>query len=83
MKHHRCFGPFPVPYEKIANDEELAILTWITENSPVETLEPFRFTTTREMCQEDKEFVLKIMKLDPRGRPTARQLLEDEWFHQV
>jgi hypothetical protein len=26
--------------------------------------------------------VLRIMKLDPRDRPTARQLLDDEWFHR-
>lgn len=80
MKHHRCFGPFPESYE-IADQERLAVLVWIMQESPPETLRPFRLTTTREICQEDKEFVLKIMKLDPRDRPTARQLLDDEWFH--
>ncbi|KAL3443687.1 kinase-like domain-containing protein [Aspergillus insuetus] len=29
---------------------------------------------------EDKEFVLKVMKLDPRDRLTAQALLDDEWF---
>jgi hypothetical protein len=28
----------------------------------------------------DKEFLLKIMKLDPRDRPTAEELLADTWF---
>jgi hypothetical protein len=34
----------------------------------------------KELTAEDKAFVLKIMKLDPRDRPSARQLLEDKRF---
>lgn len=82
MKHHRCFGPFPASYEEIADQERLAVLAWIMHNSPSETLKPFRLTTTKEICQEDKELVLRAMKLDPRDRPTARQLLDDKWFYQ-
>lgn len=81
MKHHRCFGPFPESYEEIADQERLAVLVWIMQNSPPETLRPFHLTTAREICQEDKEFVLRAMKLDPRDRPTAQQLLEDKWFY--
>ncbi|KAJ9134199.1 Kinase-like protein [Coniochaeta hoffmannii] len=36
--------------------------------------------TIPEIPPADKAFILKIMKLDPRDRPTADQLLEDEWF---
>jgi hypothetical protein len=82
MKYHRCFGPFPESYEEIADQERLAVLVWVMQNSPPETLRPFHLTTTQEICQEDKGFVLRIMKLDPRDRPTARQLLDDEWFHR-
>lgn len=53
------------------------------QNSPLETLRPFHLTTTREISQEDKEFVLKVMKLDPRDRPTARELLDDGCFREV
>ncbi|PLN81018.1 protein kinase-like protein [Aspergillus taichungensis] len=67
MKHHRCFGPFPASYEEIADQDRIAALI---------------LTSAREIRQEDKEFVLKIMKLDPRDRPTARALLEDGWFCQ-
>lgn len=80
MKHHRCFGPFPESYEQIADSQRLAILVWIMQNSPPEKLRPFHLTSTQEICQEDKEFILRTMKLDPRDRPSARQLLEDEWF---
>ncbi|KAL4925821.1 putative serine/threonine protein kinase [Aspergillus undulatus] len=82
LKHHRCFGPFPESYEEIADQQRLAILTWVMQNSPAETLRPFHLTTTEEICQDDKEFMLRIMRLDPRDRPSARQLLEDQWFHQ-
>ncbi|KAL4934760.1 hypothetical protein BDV06DRAFT_208308 [Aspergillus oleicola] len=82
LKHHRCFGPFPESYEEIADQQRLAVLTWIMQNSPAETLRPFHLTTTKEICEDDKEFVLRIMKLDPRDRPSARQLLEDQWFRQ-
>ncbi|PGH06135.1 STE/STE20 protein kinase [Blastomyces parvus] len=81
-KHHRCFGPFPASYEQIADQERLAVLLWIMQNTPRETLKPFHLTTTREICEEDKEFVLKAMKLDPRDRPTAQELLADKWFQR-
>jgi serine/threonine protein kinase len=50
---------------------------------PPETLRPFSLASAREISTEDKEFVLKIMELDPRDRPTAKQLLEDEWFRGI
>ncbi|GIJ87552.1 hypothetical protein Asppvi_006460 [Aspergillus pseudoviridinutans] len=80
MKHHRCFGPFPESYEQIADQQRLAVLVWVMQNSPPETLRPFHLTTTQEICKEDKEFVLRAMQLDPRDRPSARLLLEDEWL---
>jgi hypothetical protein len=78
MKHHRCFGPFPGSYDEIAGQERLAVLVWVIQNSLAETLKPFHLTTKREISEEDKQFVLKAMKLDPRDRPTAQELLEDE-----
>jgi len=41
---------------------------------------PFALVTEREVSREDKEFICKIMKMDPRDRPTAEELLEDAWF---
>ena len=32
--------------------------------------------------RNDKAFVLKIMKLDPRDRPTAKGLLKESWFQE-
>lgn len=47
---------------------------------PREKMKPFGRITEREISKEDKAFILKIMKLDPRDRPTAKELLQDEWF---
>ncbi|OJJ71915.1 hypothetical protein ASPBRDRAFT_196048 [Aspergillus brasiliensis CBS 101740] len=47
---------------------------------PPEKLKPFRYLREREICDADKAFVLRIMKLDPRDRPTVKELLQDEWF---
>lgn len=80
-KHHRCFGPFPLSYEEIADRQRLAVITWVMQNSPAEMLRPFHLTTPRGICVEDKEFVLKTMKFDPRDRPSTQELLGDKWFN--
>ena len=80
MKHHRIFGPFPPSYDEIAGQETIAAIIWKMRNSPPETLRPFHLTTEREVCREDREFVCRIMRLDPRDRPSVGQVLEDEWF---
>jgi hypothetical protein len=43
-------------------------------------LRPFEYIEDIELVKEDRLFFLKFMKLDPRDRPSARELLEDEWF---
>lgn len=43
-----------------------------------EKKKPFSRISQQEISQEDKEFILKIMKLDPRDRPSAAELLQDE-----
>ncbi|EGP82538.1 uncharacterized protein MYCGRDRAFT_51425 [Zymoseptoria tritici IPO323] len=79
-RHHQFFGPFPHSYNEIADERRLSALIWLMDSTPTETLMPFSRITNREISEEDKEFILRIMKLDYRDRPTARQLLDDEWF---
>ncbi|KAG4435377.1 hypothetical protein IFR05_009120 [Cadophora sp. M221] len=50
---------------------------------PPEKLKPFRYLREREICDSDKDFVLRIMELDPRDRPTAEELLQDPWFTET
>lgn len=40
----------------------------------------FQRITENQVSKEDNEFICWIMKLDPRQRPTVRQILEHEWF---
>lgn len=50
---------------------------------PREKMKPFERIAEREISKEDKTFILKIMKLNPRDRLTARELLDDVWFKVV
>jgi serine/threonine protein kinase len=82
-KYHIYFGPYPPSYADLADQETLGVLSLVMNHVPPEKLRPFSRASQREILKEDKEFVLKIMKLDPRDRPTAKELLEDEWFSQL
>lgn len=50
-------------YDGIADKERLAVLVWIMENCPPDTLRPIGLISSREIPQEDKGFVIKIMQL--------------------
>jgi serine/threonine protein kinase len=45
-----------------------------------EKKKPFGQISEKEISKQDKEFFLKIMRLDPRDRPSAAELLQNEWF---
>lgn len=47
-----------------------------------EPMRPFSRAGEREISREDRTFVLNIMKMDPRDRPTAQELLDDVWFKE-
>ncbi|PLN76228.1 kinase-like domain-containing protein [Aspergillus taichungensis] len=74
------FGPFPLTYREICPQETLNVLAYIMQNIPLEKKKPFSRISVKEISKEDKEFSLKIMKLDPRDRPSAAWLLQDKWF---
>lgn len=76
----RVFGPFPQTYQDFAeiNPNLLPVIEAIHDYGPPE--KPFSRISPIECSPADKDFILKIMKLDPRDRPTAQQLLDDEWF---
>ncbi|KAL9102619.1 MAG: hypothetical protein Q9163_002263 [Psora crenata] len=41
---------------------------------------PFSVSEDEELLKEDRDFIMRMMKLDPRDRPTAKDLLQDGWF---
>ena len=77
-RQDKYFGPFPLSYTSIADDDRLGILTIVTES--VEEQTPFRMASSREIAKEDREFICKLIQLDPRDRPSAKVLLQDAWF---
>ncbi len=82
MKHHQFFGPFPTSYSEFADQDAIKIIIYAMDSLPREKAKPFQCITEREMTKEDNAFLFKIMKLDPRDRPTAREILQDEWFER-
>ncbi len=79
MKHCQFFGPYPPSYQEIADEDTQKILAFVMDTVQ-DTRKPFHLTRESEISKEEKAFILKIMQLDPRDRPTAKQLLHDEWF---
>ena len=77
-RQDKYFGPFPLSYTTLADDDRLDTLTIITES--VEKRTPFEMASSKEIAKEDREFISKLMQLDPRDRPSAKVLLQDPWL---
>jgi serine/threonine protein kinase len=73
---YKFFGPFPANYSD--NPDTMTIVNYFNDSGPPE--KPFHLVTTKEIPAADKKFLLNVMKLDPRERPTVADLLADEWF---
>jgi len=80
------FGPVPKSYiDLIPREDE----NWVVLRAAVQFIlendrqKPFEYVQDDCLTEEDREFLLKIMKMDPRDRPTAKELLLDKWFDGV
>ncbi|KAI2485743.1 Serine/threonine protein kinase [Pyrenophora tritici-repentis] len=78
----KYFGPFRAKIAEIADPETVQSIMLIMPNIPKEKTTPFSRTTESEVNQRDNIFISKIMKLDWRDCPTAKELLEDEWWNE-
>ncbi|KAH8820339.1 kinase-like domain-containing protein [Xylogone sp. PMI_703] len=86
IKQIAYFGPFPSSYfDFLPQDDEA--WEWIVDATQYIVLnnkwKPIAMAEDPELSREDRTFICKIMKLDPRERPTAKELLEDPWFRDV
>jgi hypothetical protein len=72
------FGPFPVKYEEIAAPLTVQAIIWPMDEIPKSRMTRFEQATERGVCKKDKVSIGKMMKLDWRDRPTAKNL--HEWF---
>ena len=79
----KYFGPFPAKIAEIADPEAVQSILYSMQNIPKEKTTPFSQTTEREASKRDNVFISKTMKLDWRDRPTAKELLEDEWWNDI
>ena len=81
------FGPAPASYVSLIADEDDSrwevlgtAIQFIKDN---DRIRPFALAKDKCLTEEDKEFILNVMKFDPRDRPTAGELLRDKWFAGV
>jgi serine/threonine protein kinase len=83
MKQVGIFGPVPLSFGELANGERLSILTAVINIVHEHNLpKPFHLLVDKELSEEHRTFMFRIMKFDPRDRPTAQEHLQDEWFNQ-
>jgi hypothetical protein len=79
-RHSSFFAPFPARYVEIASPETVQSILKLMQMIPKADTTPFHRTTERGVIKKDNDFICKIMKLDWRDGPTAKQLLEDKWW---
>jgi len=75
---YRFFGPYPPSFHEIADDNARNATGILHEVEPLAGR--FSNIAAHEVPEADSKFILKMMKLDSRDRPTAEELLDDEWF---
>lgn len=80
MKHHQYLGPFPISFGEIADEGTQNAIVLAMKAVPPEEMKPLPMITQKEIPKVDNIFLQKILKLDPRDRPTAKQILEDDWW---
>jgi hypothetical protein len=80
MQEYRYFGPYPSKIAEVVSEETVQSIVYIMQEIPLEKMTPFCWTTEKEVTKRDKDFIGKIMMLDWGDRPTAKELLDDEWW---
>ncbi|KXX77786.1 Serine/threonine-protein kinase PAK 4 [Madurella mycetomatis] len=75
---YNSFGPFPPKIAEIIDHHTFTIIYCITKLGP--PAKPLERWTTKEIPPADNAFLRRVLKLDPRDRPTVEEILQDEWF---
>lgn len=81
-RQFQYFGHFPAKYRELGGDVIIQTMAYLMHDIPPAKMTHFYRTTEKEVCRKDKKFIGKIMMLDWRDRPTADQLLQDDWFKE-
>jgi casein kinase II subunit alpha len=86
VKQIAYFGSVPLSYFNIPpeDDERWEYIgdatQYIIDN---QKRNHFAMAEDKKLSEEDRTFIYKIMKLNPRDRPTAKELLQDPWLEDV
>ncbi|KAH7379597.1 putative serine/threonine protein kinase [Pyrenochaeta sp. MPI-SDFR-AT-0127] len=85
IQQFKFFGPLPNKFDELlqGNENNILITRWLAENVPKKEWSLFSRVSEAELSSSDREFICKIMKMDPRDRPTAKALLTDPWFEDA
>jgi dual specificity tyrosine-phosphorylation-regulated kinase 2/3/4 len=75
---YNSFGPFPPSLAEIIDPDTFKVVLFLNQQGP--PLKPFQRWATTEIPPADNAFIRRILKLDPRDRPTVEELLKDKWF---
>jgi serine/threonine protein kinase len=73
---YHSFGPFPPSIADIIDPETFEIIHFVNQQGP--PLKPLQRWTTKQIPSADNMFIRRILRLDPRDRPTVEEILEDE-----
>ncbi|KAK2026699.1 hypothetical protein LX32DRAFT_622157 [Colletotrichum zoysiae] len=75
---YHSFGPFPPSIADILDPGSFEIVHFLNRQGPPQR--PLQRWSTKEIPSADNEFLRRVLRLDPRDRPTVEEILVDEWF---
>ena len=76
---NKYFGSFPADFFQLLDDEGKVVLSYVQDHCGDET-ESF---LKAPLNSDDKDFILYLVKPDPRDRPSAIDALTYPWFDRV
>lgn len=76
------FGPYPDRYDEVAAPETMEVIEAI-ERSVAGRRASYQATLAHHFSKGTLSFLDKLMKLGPRDRASAQQLLRHEWLSDV
>ena len=71
----RHFGSLPKSHVDHASEDLRAALAQIMQE--VTERYPFARASATELAREDRDLICRMMKWDPRDRPTVQELMQD------
>ncbi|KAK1579442.1 serine/threonine protein kinase [Colletotrichum navitas] len=77
---YHALGPFPPSIAEILDPESFEVIHFLNRQGPPQ--KPLQQWSTKKIPSADNDFIRRILKLDPRDRPTVGEILEDEWFKE-